>query len=120
MGGRTVRSAWSLGAGLALTGVTTLTGFLCTPVLLKWLGTERFGVYRTLVDILAYLTLLDLGFGAALSASLATAQGRGDSAHVRELVAAGLKRDVRIGARMLASAGDLVATLLALSAFGHL
>ncbi len=111
MAGRTVRSAWSLGAGLALTGVTTLTGFLCTPVLLKWLGSERFGAYRTLVDILAYLTLLDLGFGAALSASLASAQGRGNAAQVRELVAAGLKRYVRIGAGMLAAAGVLIAAL---------
>ena len=111
MASRTARSAWSLGAGLAFTGVTTLTGLLCTPLLLKWLGSERFGVYRTLVDILAYLTLLDLGFGAALGASLAAAQGRGDSARVSELVAAGLKRYVRIGVGMLAAAGALIAML---------
>lgn len=100
-----------MGAGLAATGVTTVTGFLCTPILLRLLGWERFGAYRTLVDVFAYLTFLDLGFGAALSASLAGAQGRGDQERVRQLTSAGLKRYCLIASGMIAAAGLLIMTL---------
>jgi O-antigen/teichoic acid export membrane protein len=75
------------------------------------LGGERYGVYRTLLDIFAYLTLLDLGFGAALGASLAGAQGKGDSQQVRELISAGLRRYIRIGLGMLLVSAVLVAAL---------
>jgi O-antigen/teichoic acid export membrane protein len=111
MSKRTARSAWTLGAGLTLTAVTTITGFLCTPILLRLLGSERFGAYRTLLDIFAYLTFLDLGFGAALSASLAGAQGRGDQDQVRQLTSAGFKRYCIIACGMIAGAGLLIAML---------
>jgi len=111
MSKRTAKSAWTLGAGLALTAVTTIAGFLCTPLLLRLLGSERFGAYRTLVDIFAYLTFLDLGFGAALSASLAGAQGRGDQDQVRQLISAGLRRYCIIACGMIAGAGLLIALL---------
>jgi O-antigen/teichoic acid export membrane protein len=111
MSKRTAKSAWSLGAGLVLTALTSAAGFLCTPVLLRLLGSERFGAYRTLVDIFAYLTFLDLGFGAALSASLASAQGRQDREGVRQLTSAGLRRYCIIGAGMLTGAGLLISLL---------
>lgn len=111
MSKRTANSAWTLGAGLALTAVTTVVGFLCTPILLRLLGAERFGAYRTLLDIFAYLTFLDLGFGAALSASMAGAQGKGDQEQVRKLTSAGLRRYCVIAFGMIACAGLLIALL---------
>jgi O-antigen/teichoic acid export membrane protein len=88
---RTKKSAWNFGSGLIFTAVSLAVGVFSTPFLLHWLGAEQFGAFRVLSDYGAYLVLLDLGLGGALSARLAVALGKKDAANTRELVAAGLR-----------------------------
>lgn len=47
-------------------GLNTLTGLLYTPYLLHCLGQNEYGLYSLVASIIAYLTLLDFGFGNAI------------------------------------------------------
>ena len=43
---RTKQSAFAMAGGGLFTGVTVVAGALATPVILRALGTERFGAFR--------------------------------------------------------------------------
>lgn len=43
-----------------------LTGLLYTPFMLRCLGQNEYGLYSLVASIIAYLTLLDFGFGSAI------------------------------------------------------
>lgn len=47
-------------------GLNTLVGLIYTPFLLRMLGQNEFGLYSLVASIVAYLTVLDLGFGNAI------------------------------------------------------
>lgn len=49
-----------------LLGLNTLIGLLYTPFLLRMLGKSEYGLYSLAVSVIAYLTVLDLGFGNAI------------------------------------------------------
>ena len=56
------------------------------------------GLFRILLDTLAYLVLLEFGIVAALSSLFATALARDDSTRVRALLGLGLRELVRVSA----------------------
>ena len=45
--------------------VSVLTGILYTPVMLRILGQNEYGVYQLATSIISYLSLLSLGFGSS-------------------------------------------------------
>lgn len=49
-----------------LIGLNTLIGLLYTPFLLRMLGQSEYGLYSLAASVIAYLTVLDLGFGNAI------------------------------------------------------
>ncbi|MCM1066447.1 MAG: oligosaccharide flippase family protein [Muribaculaceae bacterium] len=57
-------------AGAALNyiiiALNTITGLLYTPFMLKCLGQNEYGLYSLVASVIAYLTLLDFGFGSAI------------------------------------------------------
>ena len=56
---RTQKSVWSFATGLGSLILTMLIGFVSTPWILAWLGRERFGAWRVLLDCFGYLALFD-------------------------------------------------------------
>lgn len=88
---RVYKSAKILSSGFLFTIVTLGVGIFTTPWLLHWLGSERFAIYRVLLDWGGYLLLLEFGLGGAMAARLAVAQSRGDQATTRGLIATGLR-----------------------------
>lgn len=46
--------------------LNTLIGLLYTPYMLRCLGQNEYGVYSLVASVIAYLTLLDFGFGNAI------------------------------------------------------
>ncbi len=76
---------------MAVTATTVLIAFISTPLLLRWLGPERFGAVRAAGDWFGHLTLLELGLGGALPPLLAMALGRGEREHARRLLGAGIR-----------------------------
>ena len=59
-----------LNAGAALSyvsiAVNMVVGLLYTPYMLRMLGQSEYGLYSLAASIIAYLTVLDLGFGNAI------------------------------------------------------
>ena len=47
---RGARSLWTFGTGVTFTVLTTGLSFVITPFVLRWLGAERFGIQRALMD----------------------------------------------------------------------
>lgn len=47
-------------------GLSVLVGLLYTPYMLRMMGQSEYGLYSLIVSIIAYLTVLDLGFGNAI------------------------------------------------------
>ena len=71
---------------------------VATPLRLAWLGEETMGLFRILLDTLAYLTLLEFGIATALSSLFATALAHDDSTRVRTLLRLGLGELVKVSA----------------------
>ena len=59
-----------LKAGVALNYVViilnTIVGLLYTPYMLRMIGQSEYGLYSLVASVIAYLTILDLGFGNAI------------------------------------------------------
>ena len=108
---RTQRSAWGVASGLAFTVVTLITGLVSTPWILHWLGPERFGTFKVLMDWIAYLALLDLGMSGSVIARLAPVVGRDDRPAVRALLAASLRLYLWLMAVMLLAGVGVVFVL---------
>lgn len=47
-------------------GLNTIVGLAYTPYMLKCLGQNEYGLYSLVASVIAYLTLLDFGFGNAI------------------------------------------------------
>jgi O-antigen/teichoic acid export membrane protein len=106
---RTQRSALNWIAGVAVSLTTIAIAFVTTPLLLRFLGAERFGATRAAADWFGHLSLLELGLGGALAPLLAMALGRGDDGLVRRTLAAGVRAFVKVA--LAAVAAGLVITL---------
>lgn len=104
---RTRRSALTFGAGLLMTAVTIAVAFVSTPLLLRWLGPDRFGAVRALADWLGHLTLLELGLAGALGPVLAHALAQPDRSELGRAFSAGV-RAFTLVALLAFAAGALV------------
>lgn len=53
------------GAGLSyiILALTNLVGLVYTPYMLRMMGQSEYGLYSLIASVIAYLTILDLGFG---------------------------------------------------------
>ena len=62
------RSQLKLGALLSyvVLALNNLVGLLYTPFMLRMMGKSEYGLYSIAASIIAYLTILDLGFGDAI------------------------------------------------------
>src|SRR5689334_23567430 len=105
---RTRRSALNFATGLLGTAVQITVAFTTTPLILRWLGAERFGAVRTAADWFGQIAIVELGLAGALSPLLAMAVGRGDEAAVRRTMGAGMRAYLRVAA--LATLAGLAVT----------
>ncbi|HEX4948624.1 MAG TPA: oligosaccharide flippase family protein [Blastocatellia bacterium] len=99
---RTRRSTISLGTNFLYTGLTLAFSIFSTPLLLRWLGQERFGTFRALQDWWGYATIFEYGIGGALMARFAMAAGKSDTDMIRKLIAVGLSFYLRATFAILA------------------
>lgn len=47
-------------------GLNSLVGLLYTPYMLRMMGQSEFGLYSLVASVIAYLTIMDFGFGNAI------------------------------------------------------
>lgn len=79
--------------------------FLVSPILVRGLGDERYGVWAFLESILAYLTLFDLGIGAAVVRYVAKFEGARDLQSINRTFSASVCLFALAGLGVLAVAG---------------
>lgn len=108
---RTTRFLLTFISREAYTVLTLLIALWATPLLLRWLGDERFGAFTVATDWLGYLALLEFGLGGALAPLLAMAEGRGDQHAARGLMVTGIRKYIRV-TLMIAVATILLATVI--------
>ena len=73
---RTSRFVGGVSVGYAHQGIVTIVGLWLTPFLLWRLGPHDYGLWLTATQLIAYLTLLDVGVLALLPRDAAYATGR--------------------------------------------
>ncbi|MEA5575979.1 polysaccharide biosynthesis C-terminal domain-containing protein [Anabaena sp. UHCC 0451] len=93
---RTGRSVVNFATGLMLQVMTLGIGIISTPLLLSWLGDERYGAFRAASDWGSYLNLLELGISGSLMALLAKAVGIGERQQIRLTLATGIRAYLKI------------------------
>ena len=104
-------AVWNFASGLLFTALTMVTGLFATPLLIQWLGKERYGLSRMIVEVFGYLALLELGLGGGLGAVLARALAADDRPALRGALSAGLRVYLGATAATLA-AGALLAVVI--------
>ncbi|MDP9339389.1 MAG: flippase [Acidobacteriota bacterium] len=67
-------------------GAPILVAFFCIPLIIKGLGTDRFGIVTLVWALIGYATLFDLGLGRALTQSVAQKLGMGEHQAIPVLV----------------------------------
>jgi O-antigen/teichoic acid export membrane protein len=108
---RTRRSILTFLSGGLSSAVILGVGFMATPLLLRWLGDERYGAFEAATDWFGYIALLELGVGGALRPLLALAWARRDKRELEILMAAGFRAYFFLTALMV-SAGAALTMLI--------
>ncbi len=106
-----------MAGGVLFTGTTVVAGALATPLILRALGTERFGAFRAMADAFAYLWLLEIGLSGSLMTRLVHALGTRNDDAVRRIMASGWRAYWIIAIAMLFGGAGLT---LILPTFLHL
>lgn len=66
-------------------GLNTIVGLAYTPYMLRCLGQNEYGLYSLVASIIAYLTILDFGFGNAIVRYTAKFRAEGKEKEQREM-----------------------------------
>jgi O-antigen/teichoic acid export membrane protein len=104
------RIALTMLSSLAVRGVGTLTGLVSVPLVLAYLGKERYGLWSAITTVVAWMTLFDFGVASGVVNCVSRANGRDDREAASRYVSTALALLVGIAA--------VLGTILALGA-GH-
>lgn len=82
-------------------GIGVLSVLISTPITLRYLGPERFGLWATLSSFTALLSFADLGIGNGLINKISDALGREDRAAIKGYVSTAALLFLAIGLSIL-------------------
>ncbi len=86
-----LRRALLTSASVVIARVISMAGPLITvPLVLGYLGHERYGLWMTVVAMVGMFTFADLGLGNGLMTEISQADGRGDVQESRRCIASAL------------------------------
>jgi len=77
-------------SGTALYVVNIAVAFVLSPVLLKALGNNGYGLWELIMSVVGYMGLLDLGIGSAMVRYVAVAEGSQDREELGRLISTSL------------------------------
>ena len=86
-GGNIVRNALM---GYVSTAVGMILGLVVTPLLLRHLGSENFGIWILMASAISYTGLVELGLGAAIAKRVAECRATGDETRLEQVVSTAL------------------------------
>lgn len=101
---RTGRSIGAFVTGLFLQLSSLSIGLFAAPLLLNWLGDERYGTFRVANDWIGYVGLLELGVSGSLMSLLAQSIGRGNQKQVYLTLVTGIRAYIKVAAVMAIAA----------------
>jgi O-antigen/teichoic acid export membrane protein len=92
-----------LTAGSSVAGKFASVGanLLVIPMVLNYLGPERFGIWATITSFVMLLSFADLGIGNGLMTAVSQASGRVNDTEMRRLATAGLVMTALVGSVLL-------------------
>ena len=70
-------------SSLLVRGIGTLVGLITVPIVLQYLGKERYGLWSAITTVVAWVALFDFGIANGLVNALARAHGLGDEEDAR-------------------------------------
>jgi len=73
-------------SGVVFFAVTAVIAFFLSPIVVRELGNQNYGVWEILLSVLGYLQILDLGIGAAIIRYVARAAAREDDAELNRIL----------------------------------
>jgi O-antigen/teichoic acid export membrane protein len=88
---RSAKAVLGVAAAWTRVGAAALIGLACTPLILRWLGQERYGAVKLAEQWFAYLELLTFGLGPAVSVLIIKAASTGTAADVAAYTRAGFR-----------------------------
>lgn len=65
--------------------VNTVITFLYTPFLISMIGQKEYGLYSLVASVIAYLSVLDMGFGNAMIRFVAKHQAHNDNQKIKQI-----------------------------------
>jgi len=77
---RTSNTLRQIRGAFAFKALGALASFAAVPLVLRYLGAERYGIWSTVMSLAAWATLSDMGIGYGLRCKLTEALARGDEA----------------------------------------
>ena len=80
------RIAWSTLLGVIARAVSLATWFITVPLVIGYLGSERYGMWITMGSLVAAFGPLDLGVGLGLLMAVSDANGRDDRVAARRAI----------------------------------
>ena len=94
--------AWGTIASVARIGVTFVVWFFLTPLMIRALGGEAYGLWSVVFSLVGFLGLLDLGTGAGVVRCVAETRGHGRMSERNESLS------TYVGAALLMSMAGVV------------
>lgn len=85
--GRNRRLAVGITSGIFTKGMAFLFTLVTVPMTLHYLGPEQYGIWVTMISVLAWISMVDLGVANGLTPLLSAAFGKGREDLAREYVA---------------------------------
>jgi O-antigen/teichoic acid export membrane protein len=95
------RAALSGASSILARGATVAAGFISVPMALKYLGSERYGMWLTLQSLMTILLLADLGVSDGLVEPLAAASSSEKRETARRIVASAVFSMLAVSAAIL-------------------
>lgn len=71
-------AAWNYLTTITASASSMVLALFTAPVLLMWLGDEKWGAYRILLNVVGHFGLLEFGLGTAVTAMLVQAYAKGN------------------------------------------
>ena len=78
--------------------ITLVTTLISVPLTIKYLGTERFGMWMTISSLISVIGFADLGLGNGLVSSIAFRHGKEDEGGIARLVSSAFFALLLVGA----------------------
>lgn len=91
----------SLASGI-MKPISMLLSYISVPILLNYLGIEKYGAWMVILSVLSWMAYFDIGIGNGLRNKLTESLAQGDTEKSRELISSAYKMIALIAAAVTA------------------